>query len=163
MTSLPFRNGVASFCGNLANIPIFENWQIKLFSDIIYPRWKSASFLFAENTLGLGFPNIQANSGIDLDQSNRFGPVQGSQLRKICILWCSSSFNFISSWYAWLWRRLRIIFKKVLAIWLVTNHWSRASTNHIRLETFSATIWYHLFVTLTYVWPLVLAITADSG
>ena len=27
----------------------------------------------------------------------------------------------------------------------------------------SSTIWYHLFTTLTYVWPLILATIADSG
>ena len=37
--------------------------------------------------------------------------VRGSQIRKIRILWCSSSFNFISSWYAWLWRRFRNVFQ----------------------------------------------------
>ena len=125
-------------------------------SDIIYPRWKSASFLFAENTLGLG-----SDSGHFLSVWPGRGSVRWSQIRKIRILWCPSSFNFISSWYAWLWRRFRNDFQ-IRARSLIGLEPRPIKPSDLK-NWFSATIWYHLFTTLTYIWPLVLAITADSG
>ena len=72
-------------------------------SKINHPRWKSASFLFAENTL------------------ERFGYIGA--------------------------RSILILFLRDMLLY----------------DDDTATVWYHIVTTLSYIWPLVFAIVADSG
>ena len=91
-----------------------------IFSELELPRWKGASFLFAENTF------------------ERFGYYG---VRAVLLLFMR-------------WKIIKIKISIILAL---------HSRDMLGYDDNMSTVLYHVFVTLTYVWPLFLAILADSG
>ena len=100
--------------------PVIPHPHFIFFSELELPRWKGASFLFAENTF------------------ERFGYYG---VRAVLLLFMR-------------WKIIKIKISIILAL---------HSRDMLGYDDNMSTVLYHVFVTLTYVWPLFLAILADSG